>query len=72
MFPGGHPSKYSQGSMLLNFSDQTRTGVFNIIWPKTFKIVFSESYGVEWSFIAPVKKGKLVLNSIQSQDTHLL
>ena len=36
VFPGGHPSKYSQGSMLLNFSDQTRTGVFNMIWPKTW------------------------------------
>ena len=35
VFPGGHPSKYSQGSMLLNFSDQTRTGAFNMIWPKT-------------------------------------
>ena len=33
MFPGGHPSKYSQGSMLLNFSDQTRTGAFSMIWP---------------------------------------
>ena len=36
VFPGGHPSKYSQGSMLLNFSDRTRTGVFNMIWPKTW------------------------------------
>ena len=33
MFPGGHPSKYWLGSMLLNFSDRTRTGVFNMIWP---------------------------------------
>ena len=31
--PGGHPSKYWLGSTLLNFSDQTRTGVFNVIWP---------------------------------------
>ena len=35
MFPGGHPSKYSQGSMLLNFSDQTRTGAFNMVWSYT-------------------------------------
>ena len=33
VFPGGHPSKYQQGSMLLNFSDRTRTGAFNVIWP---------------------------------------
>ena len=31
VFPGGHPSKY--WLMLLNFSDRTRTGVFNMIWP---------------------------------------
>ena len=33
VFPGGHPSKYWLGSMLLNFSDRTRTGVLNMIWP---------------------------------------
>ena len=33
VFPGGHPSKYWLGSMLLDFSDRTRTGVFNMIWP---------------------------------------
>ena len=33
VFPGGHPSKYWLGSMLLNFSDRTRTGVFSVIWP---------------------------------------
>jgi hypothetical protein len=33
VFPGGHPSKYWLGSMLLNFSGRTRTGVFNMIWP---------------------------------------
>ena len=33
VFPGGHPSKYWLGSMLVNFSDRTRTGVFNMIWP---------------------------------------
>ena len=33
VFPGGHPSKYWLGSMLLNYSDRTRTGVFNMIWP---------------------------------------
>ena len=33
MFPSGHPSKYWLGSMLLNFSDRTRTGVFSVIWP---------------------------------------
>ena len=33
VFPGGHPSKYWLGSMLLNCSDRTRTGVFNMIWP---------------------------------------
>ena len=40
-FPGGHPSKYYHGPMLLNFSDQTRTGAFNMVWPYTlnFKIL---------------------------------
>ena len=33
VFPGGHPSKYWLSSTLLNFSDRTRTGVFNVIWP---------------------------------------
>ena len=37
VFPGGHPSKYLHGSTVLNFSDQTRTGVFNMIWPQTFE-----------------------------------
>ena len=27
---------------------------------------------VKWCFFAPVKKGEPVLDSIQSQDTHLL
>ena len=27
---------------------------------------------VKWSFFAPVKKGEPVLDSTQSQDTHLL
>ena len=45
VFPGGHPSKYWLGSMLLNFSDRTRTGVFNMIWPlarieENFNILF--------------------------------
>src|SRR5207244_1267249 len=31
MCPGGHPSKYCAGQMLLNFGDQTRTSVFNIV-----------------------------------------
>ena len=44
VFPGGHPSKYSQGSMLLNFSDQTRTGVFNMIWPKTWSNTYFGSH----------------------------
>ena len=33
VFPGGHPSKYYLGPTLLNFGDQTRTGVFNVVWP---------------------------------------
>ena len=37
MFPGGHPSKYWLDSTLLNFSDRTRTGVFNVIWPLAFE-----------------------------------
>ena len=32
LFPGGHPSKYLAGSTLLNFSDQTRTGVLSVVW----------------------------------------
>ena len=35
MFPGGHPSKYYRSPMLLNFSDQTRTGAFNMVWSYT-------------------------------------
>ena len=31
--PNFIPSKYWLGSTLLNFSDQTRTGVFSVIWP---------------------------------------
>ena len=47
VFPGGHPSKYWLGSMLLNFSDRTRTGVFNMIWPlariqENFNIIFQQ------------------------------
>ena len=47
VFPGGHPSKYWLGSMLLNFSDRTRTGVFNMIWPlariqENFSILFQQ------------------------------
>ena len=47
VFPGGHPSKYWLGSMLLNFSDRTRTGVFNMIWPlariqENFNILFQQ------------------------------
>ena len=37
VFPGGHPSKYWLDSTLLNFSDRTRTGVFNVIWPLAFE-----------------------------------
>ena len=33
LFPGGHPSKYWAGTTLLNFGDQTRTGVFSVVWP---------------------------------------
>ena len=33
LFPGGHPSKYWAGPTLLNFGDQTRTGVLNVVWP---------------------------------------
>jgi hypothetical protein len=39
-FPSGLPSKYYPGPMLLNFSDRTRTGVFNMVWPLTKKKVF--------------------------------
>ena len=38
VFPGGHPSKYWRGSMLLNFGDRTRTGVFSMIWPLTREV----------------------------------
>ena len=34
-FPSGLPSTYQLSSMLLNFSDRTRTGKFNMIWPLT-------------------------------------
>ncbi len=32
-FPGGPPSKYYPGPKMLNFRDQTRTGVFILVWP---------------------------------------
>ena len=38
VFPSGLPSKYCLGPMLLNFSDRTRTGVFNMVWPLTRKM----------------------------------
>ena len=31
-FPGGPPSKYYPGPMMLNFRDRTRTGVFIMVW----------------------------------------
>ena len=31
-FPDGPPFKYYPGRTLLNFRDQTRTGVFNVVW----------------------------------------
>ena len=34
-FPSGLPSKYYPGPTLLNYSDLTRTGVFNMVWPLT-------------------------------------
>ena len=51
MFPGGHPSKYWLGSTLLNFSDRTRTGVFNVIWPLAF-----ESH--KFTLFQPLTKGR--------------
>ena len=38
-FPSGLPSKYYPGPTLLNYSDLTRTGVFNMVWPLTSKRV---------------------------------
>ena len=32
VFPGGPPSKYYPGPTMLNFRDQTRTGVFIVVW----------------------------------------
>ena len=31
-FPGGPPSKYYPGPTMLNFRDQTRSGVFIVVW----------------------------------------
>ena len=31
-FPGGPPSKYYPGPTMLNFRDQTRTGVYIVVW----------------------------------------
>ena len=48
LFPGGHPSKYWAGPTLLNFSDQTRTGVLSVVW----------SYAVaalpQWAFVCRI------------------
>ncbi|KAH9515070.1 hypothetical protein Btru_019102 [Bulinus truncatus] len=30
VFPSGHPSKYSPRPTLVDFGDQTRTGIFNV------------------------------------------
>jgi hypothetical protein len=49
VFPGGHPSKYWLGSMLLNFSDRTRTGVFNMIWP----LIPLININISWYFGVP-------------------
>ena len=35
VFPGGHPFKYWPCPTLANFSDRTRTGIFNVIWSWT-------------------------------------
>ena len=32
-FPTGHPCKYYPGATLLDFRDQTRTGMFKVLWP---------------------------------------
>ena len=44
VFPGGHPSKYWRGSMLLNFGDRTRTGVFSMIWPLTRELANNKAF----------------------------
>ena len=44
VFPGGHPSKYWLSSTLLDFSDQTRTGIFSVIWP------MAEAHAKMWPF----------------------
>ena len=44
VFPGGHPSKYWRGSMLLNFGDRTRTGVFSMIWPLTRMLANNQAF----------------------------
>ena len=64
VFPGGHPSKYSQGSMLLNFSDQTRTGAFNMIWSKTFKIDIWHSVGLLYPLRKCTKLFNVLLQNI--------
>ena len=75
VFPGGHPSKYWLGSMLLNFSDRTRTGVFNMIWPlariqENFNILFQQhtyihyeisQFCVQIDWICPFQKEKFDL-----------
>ena len=33
VFPGGHPPKYWPHPMMLDFGDQTRTGIFIMVWP---------------------------------------
>ena len=35
VLPGGPPSKYYPGPTMLNFRDQTRTGVFIVVWSQT-------------------------------------
>ena len=61
VFPGGHPSKYWLGSMLLNFSDRTRTGVFSMIWPLASEK--DKSWVHEWSAWRNVNKNKNLLLS---------
>ena len=47
----GHPSKYWAGPMLLNFSDRTRTGAFNVVWSQTPVTIQEDLLAVQLHFL---------------------
>ena len=74
VFPGGHPSKYWLDSTLLNFSDRTRTGVFNVIWPLglvSSRFMILEPLSLSHFWVEPVEKEKSTYHRFKVEDLEL-